>query len=496
MGKNRYRMTARGRAVLAFPRLLALTLVAAFAGCDFLDPTQVENPRTTEEDLAAAGEPTTAFLAGLRAQFARMVGSQIVISEVTSDNYSIHGTGLPPVWDGPRDVTPSDVNLTGSATGIYWNMQELRALADFVLDRIVPGDESATPSQVAEIHYYRGMAFVLLGENFSHAPTERDGEPRPAAELLQRAITEFETSISTSGSGPFAVAARAGIARAERALGDPAAAMAAAQQVLGADPNFLFVQEFDATSVQNQPNLFLVVRQLQEMQPLPRLDFLDPKYLSREAPIPVAKAEEMHLILAEAELAAGNTNVARGHLVNAIEMALSRGTTLFIDNDPRLNGDLTIRPRDPEILVRASPTSPFRAGLILERPQEEIPIPTISGTSLDPDSVAGLTNADDVWHAFHLARQEIMVLEGRRMSDLGIRLPIMLREIEQNPNIEPGDPGTTVVVPAYIPSGAEMDLFDPPSPYDEDEDLVDTTVTILHDMNRVLTTNRVNAFTS
>ncbi|MBW3552672.1 MAG: hypothetical protein KY466_04130 [Gemmatimonadetes bacterium] len=483
-----------GRAGGPLPRLLALLLLAASAGCDFLDPTEVENPRTTDEDLAAAGEPTQAFLSGLRAQFARMIGSQIVISEVTSDNYSIHGTGLPPVWDFARDIRPSDVNLTGSGTGIYWNMQELRALADFVLERIVPGDADATPAHRAEIHYYRGMAFLLLGENFTHAPTEKDGEPRSASELLQRAITDFDASLAASGEGTFALAARAGIARAQRALGNAGAAIAAAQQVLDADASFVFQQHFDATSIQNQPHIFLVVRQLQEMQPLPRLDFLDPKYLSRSAPIAVAKAEEMHLIMAEAALAEDDLLTARGHLRDAIELALSRGTTPFIDEDPRLNGDLTIRPRDSEIVVRADPTSPFRAGLILDRPGVEIPVPTISGTSLDPDSVFALTQADDIWHAFHLARQEIMLLEGRRMSDLGIRLPIMLREIEQNPSISEGDPGTVVVVPSYIPPGQEMKLFDPQSPYDVDENLVTTQVTILHDMNRRLTDNRVNAF--
>lgn len=475
-------------------RLFALILTAALAGCDFLDPTEVENPRTTDEDLAAAEQPTAAFLPGLRAQFARMVGSQVVISEVTSDNYSIHGTGIPPVWDAPRDVGPSDMNLTGFATGIYWNMQELRALSDFVLDRIIPGDDDATPEQLAEIHYYRGMAFALLGENFTHAPTERDGVPRPASELLQRGVAEFEASLAASGTGSFALAARAGIARAQRALGNATAAVAAAQQVLGADGSFVFEQTFDATSIENQPHIFLVVRALKEMQPLPRLDFLDPKYLSRSAPIAVAKAEEMHLILAEAALAADQLSAAQGHLRDAIQIALNRGTTLFIDDDSRLNGDLTIRPRDSEIVVRADPASPFRAGLILDRPGTEIPVPVISGTSLTADSVFALTDPDDVWHAFHLARQEILFLEGRRMSDLGIRLPMMLREIEQNPNINPGDPGTTVVVPSYIPSGTEMNLFDPQSPYDGDGNLLETEVTILHDMNRRLADDRVNAF--
>lgn len=494
MRTHRHRAGRRGRAGAPFPQLLALLLMAAVSGCDFLDPTEVENPRTTDADLAAAQEPTAAFLPGLRAQFARMIGSQIVISEVTSDNYSIHGTGLPPVWDVARDIRPSSLNLTGSATGIYWNMQELRALTDFVLDRIVPGDDEATAAHRAEIHYYRGMAYLLQGENFTHVPTERDGTPRPASELLQRAVAEFEASLAAENAGSFAIASRAAIARAQRGLGNAGAAMAAAQQALGANPAFVFDREFDATSIDNAPHIFLVVRALKEMQPLPRLDFLDPKYLTRSSGIAVAKAEEMHLILAETALAADDLPAARGHLRDAIQLALDRGSTSFFDDDSRLNGDLTIRPRDSEIVVRADPTSPFRAGLVLDRPNAAIQVPTVSGTSLDPDSVFALTQAADVWHAFHLARQEILFLEGRRMSDLGIRLPMMLREIEQNPSISEGDPGTVVVVPSYIPPDQEMNLFDPRSPYDGDGNLLQTQVTVRHDMNRALAENRVNAF--
>lgn len=492
------RRVGRDEQARRYPLLVpALLLGVGFAGCDFLDPTNVENPRTTDEDLAQSPDLTGAFLPGLRAQFARMVGSQVVISEVTSDNYSVHGTGISSVWGNPRDVRPTDMDATTFTQGIYWNMQELRALADFVLDEVVPGDTAgATPERLAEIHYYRGMAYLLQGETFTHVPTEQDGPPRPASELLERAIADLEASLDQSGTGDLALPAWAGIARAHRALGNAGPAVEAAAQVLAADPAFAFQQFYDATSVENQPHIYLVVRALKEMQPLPRLDFLDPKYLSREAGIAVAKAEEMHLIFAEAALADDDLAAARGHLANAIGLALGRATTSFVDDDPRLNDDLTVRPRNASMLVRADAQSPFRAGLILDRPGAQIMVPTVSATSLNPDSVLALTDPDEVWHAFYLARQEILILEGRRMSDLGIRLPMMLREIDQNPSINDGDPGTIVVVPAYIPMGTEMNAFDPKSPYaDEEGEIIATTeVTIRHDMNRILAENRVNAF--
>lgn len=487
-------VSLRGRAGLVLAGLLAALVIVT--GCDFLDPTNVENPRTTSEDLAQAKEPTVALLPGLRAQFARAVGSNVVVTENVSDNYSIHGTGLIGQYDDPGSLTPPIINSTATSTGLYWNLQELRALADFVLDDIIPGDATATVDQRAEVHYYRGMSLVIMGENHSAAPMEVSGPPVPAAQLIQDGIGSLEASIAASGAGPFALPARAGIARAQRLLGNAGAATQAASQVLSADPSFVFLQEYDETNLWNPPYIFLVYRALKEMQPLPRLDFLDPKYTTRTTGISVAKAEEMHLILAEAAFAAGNFAAGRGHLVNAIQTAKARPVITFTDEDARLNADLSPRPRSSSILVRADANSPYRSGLVLDRPGQAIQFSPISGTSLSADSIAAIptTNEDALWHAFHLARQEILLLEGRRMSDLGIRLPMMLREIDQNPSINPGDPGTTVIVPAYIPQQNEMDLFSPASPYDAAGNLVTNQVTILHDMNKILTQNRVTYF--
>ncbi len=76
------------------------------------------------------------------------------------------------------------------------------------------------------------------------------------------------------------------------------------------------------------------------------------------------------------------------------------------------------------------------------------------------------------------------------MHDLGIRLPMMLREIDTNPNINEGDFGTLVSIPSYIPPSNELDLYNPLVLYDADENLLATEVTILHDMNRILAAQR------
>jgi len=472
----------------------AFLAALAMAACDAIDPTQVNNPTTTDDDLAQATNPTAALLPGLRAQFARMINAYVVAAEVISDNYSIHGTGIVVDMDEPHEVTPDLVNSTGtSASGAYWNVQELRALADFVIDEIAPEDAGAPPQLVAEAHYYRGMAYLTMGEVFSNVPHEEDGTPQAASVALGKAISDLQAA---TGFGPQANAA---LARAHRLLGDAGAAASAANAALSSDPTLLFSQGYDATSIANTPVAFLVLRALQEMQPLPRLDFLDPKYTDRESAIPIAKAEEMHLILAEIALASGNMADARTQLANAITLAGTRGMVSFDDIDERRNADLSLRPRSKEILIRADADSPYRAGLVLDRPSDGLMIPNVSGTSLDADSIAGLSDASELWHALWLARQEIMLLEGRRLADLGIKLPMMLREIDQNDNINEGDPGTLPIVPGYIPQNPRyaMDIYTPLELYDGVDPgvpLIETQVTIHVDMNKVLVANNASPF--
>lgn len=478
-----------GRVLPVF--LLAMALVS----CDAIDPTQVNNPTTTDDDLAAAAEPTAALLPGLRAQFARMINAYVVATEVISDNYSIHGTGIVVDFDDPYALGPTLVNGTGtSASGAYWNVQELRALANFVIDEIAVNDSTANAFQVAEARYYRGMAYLIMGEIFSYMPHEEDGTPQPSSFALQAAITDLQAA-----EGIFGLEPTAALARAHRLLGNAQAAEAAANAVLNNAPNFLAVQDYDPLFLPNTSVFFLVLRALQEMQPLPRLDFLDPKYTVRDAGIPIAKAEEMLLILAEIDLAAGNLGGARAHLADAITLAGSRAKVEFEDNDERRNANLSLRPRDSEIVIRADADSPYRAGLVLNRPSDGLMIPYISATSLDADSVAALTGAPELWHSLWLARQEILFLEGRRLADLGIKLPIMLREIDQNDNIEDGDLGTRPVIPGYIPQNPRyaMDIYSPVDLYDGtglSASLKTTEVTMGVDMNKVLVTNNASPF--
>ncbi|MFB6278318.1 MAG: hypothetical protein ABEK75_02320 [Salinibacter sp.] len=481
----------RSRSFVAF---LVLSGVLALAGCDTLDPTEVENPRTTDEDLAQAERPTEALLDGLRAQFARALGATVVTTEFASDNFSIHGTGLGGNdLDFPGSLTPNLGVLNSTAqTGMYWNTQELRATADFVLNDIAPNDENATPAQVAEARYFRGMAFLLQGENFVALPTAEDEEPVPAATLLSNAQSDFSNALNQVGAeSDLAVRLNAALARTHRALGNVDQAESFAQDALAAGgSDFLVDQPYDANNLDNAPHDFLVQRSLQEMQPLPRLDFLDPKYTAENSPIPVASAEEMKLILAEVALANDNPSEAKSQLEEVISLASSRPRTTFTDNDERLNNALNKRPDTSAIQIRFEPEAPLVDDLVLNRPGV-VETPTVSGTHVTAAQVNGASGTD-LERLLYLVRQEVLLLEGHRLHDLGIRLPMMLREIETNPNISMGDTGTEASVPSWIPSGKEMDEYTPSVLYENGDSgaLTTTEVTMLHDMNRAIVEER------
>ena len=164
-------------------------------------------------------------------------------------------------------------------------------------------------------------------------------------------------------------------------------------------------------------------------------------------------------------------------MIDAITLADSRSTVAFVDNDKRRN-----RPNNSTYKVKADADSPEESGLIFERSGATVTTHPVSGTSLTADFINALSNNDDLFHALYLLRQEIFFTEGRRMSDLGIRLPVMGRQIDANPNVNAGDYGTVVFVPSYIPQSNEMDQFS----IDDNSGVV----TILHDMNKILTQNK------
>ena len=139
------------------------------------------------------------------------------------------------------------------------------------------------------------------------------------------------------------------------------------------------------------------------------------------------------------------------------------------------------------------PGAEFIEGLVLDRPGE-VTTPTVSGTHVT-ESQINEAEGTELVRLVYLLRQEALFLEGRRIHDLGMRFPIMLREVDANPTIDMGDFGTETVIPDYIPapSTREINLFAPRGAdlYEGgDGELLTDEIAMLHDMNRILAEER------
>ncbi|MBI3112087.1 MAG: hypothetical protein HYZ01_10985 [Ignavibacteriales bacterium] len=473
-------MIKKGHLPTMIMMVLAMTILSS---CELIDPSEVRNPQVTDESLIGQAGSLQAALQGVRNEFTNVTENIAYFTDVVSDNYDNVATFISPSADNPRAITYSDLTLPG----VYTPPQNLRAYATFAIEKVAPGDPDQTgaAARIGELRFYRGMATLMLGENFAFAPLAEDASPSTSAEIIDAAIPDLSAALS-SGPATIRTAAQFALARAYHARGNKAQAVSAATAALGLSATYVFSASFDAQTNTNSAWTFAVARALNDIQPLARLDYLDPKYTDATgiSPIAVLKAEEMFLIQAEAAISDNNLAGARTQMKNAITLALSttggRTVVNFRDVDPRTN-----RARTDATLVKADADAPARAGLVRARGGATIPIKQISNTSISEADVDLLVTVAEHLSMLHLLRQEIFFLEGRRMSDLGIRLPVPTRELETNPTMSKTGPGSLVVVPAYIPNGSEMDNFT----------LAGTTATILHNMNKVLANNKVARFT-
>jgi hypothetical protein len=485
--------TVKSKIFITF--IVVLTFVI-LPGCDLVDASKVTNPSITDDNLRQnATGGTAAVVTGVRRQLAVVVGIQSLVGDLASDNMDNRTSFYDNTLSFPRIITPTSFTYDAC----YLGMLTLNALADFGLSVVVPIDKNATNDQIAEIHFYKGMALLLLGENYSKFPVVENGPAVSSRDAITLAVTEFNTALPLIGPASATTQAmRAncylGLARATRLLGNKAAAQSAATSALAVAASGTFTggatyvfnaAEDNANGPTSTLLAALVTRASNDIQPNPRLDFLDPKLTVNTQPMPVMKAEEAYLILAEVALANGDLPGARTNMTSAVTLALSRAKTSFKDNDTR-----TDRPNNSAMTVftDANHTYPAIPGLIVARSGATINVPTISGTSQTAASIAALAslpsgsgpNTQRFEHIriLYLLRQEIFFGEGRRMSDLGVRLPVPKRQLDGNPNIA-GTGGDVVVVPSYIPPSDEWRVFS----------VSGTVVTIKWDMNKEIATN-------
>jgi tetratricopeptide (TPR) repeat protein len=464
--------------------LLAAALVPT--SCELVDPTKVVNPNLTVGNVLASENPMENWLVGLERQLAVVYNNAIVNQEIVSDNYQNTRTFYNQNLDGVKlDFQDPQINL------IQFSIADLRESAVFGLTTVKPADPATTPDQEADLYFYKGWAELLAGEIFVALPAVPNGPAVSPTENINLAIADFQQAVALTTNASAKAGYYLALARAYYNLGDKTNARTSAQSAIAADPAFTRTVRYDGVNaLANTMQAALFLRgTFDDLQPLPRLDFLDPKYsgpTNEQAPIYFQKIEEAHLILAEAALSDNALPDAKDAMKNAITAANTRPKKTFddsVEDRPQpappavAAGD---RPDKADILVAASATDPLRPGLVLNRKAGNITVPIVSGTSLTAAAVDLLVDADQALETLYLLRQEIFIAEGRRMIDLGIKFPVSEVEALSNSNIT--EANKQGFAPAFIPT--DMDAFT----YDK----AAKTVVMKHNMNKVLVGNKTS----
>jgi tetratricopeptide (TPR) repeat protein len=474
----------RASARVVAPLLIVMATMLQ-VGCNAFKPTEVQNPNVTDKQFVGSPGAGAAWLLGVQRQFLSTLNDVVINSELVSDNYFNDYTTNSQKMDVP-DLEYIDPDITG----IQSDIARLRNVATFGLDTVFPRDSLVTADNRATALFYRGMANLFAGEMFVALPATPKGAIASWQDLLQLAIDDFSAARSTATEAAMIQGCTLALARAYYRLGNKPKAVEEATALLAANPTFIRNAVFDPVQGPGNTMQGVLTSSVNNLQPLPRLDFLDPKYPNRgpnnQSPIAYLKAEEAHLILAEASLSDEDVDGAKDQLTQLLALVHSRGTELV---DSRLQqrgraGGKIVYPNTADTKVAFAPGEPLRTGYVLTRTEGNVAVPTISGTSVTQTDIDAIGSVDDGLYLLYLMRQEIFIGEGRRMEDLGIRMPVAQTEVLSNPNAQSGADYTTAQIPSFIPTGFGMDAFE----YDP----VAKTVVISHDMNRVLVDNKTS----
>jgi len=458
-----------------------LVLVVLMSSCEL---TEVENPNVSQDKYVDSPQAAASWVNGTRRELAQATNTLIEFAELVSDNYFNNRTLSSKVFDIPQiDNFDIDVNRVQAA------FHELRNTAQFGLSAILPNDPESTNEDEAFLHFALGVAYQFSGIYTVGLPVENLGPVRSSDELLQLAINEFEQVVTLSQNAELVQAAELAQARSYYRLGDRSNAQNIAQSVINAAPLLNYQVTFDGVNgVTNAFQFYLYDSSNDEFAPLPRLDFLDPKFYHvanptlEQQPVSLYKVEEAYLILAEAQVTSGDLNAGRTTLINLLnEVIAERPVVTFDDSrENRGGGNRTDYPLSSDVAVRFEPGAEPQMGLILDRQAGPVSIPVVSGTSVTEARLNEATTEDELLEVIYLMRQEIFIAEGRRMADLGIKWPVSENEDLYNDNIS-GE-ALNAQIPGFIPGNFGMDDF----VYDEASEVV----TISFNMNAILVENK------
>jgi len=455
--------------------------IAGFSACSLVE---VENPNVTDESYLGTTQSAQIWLNGMYRQLALTLNETVHFSEITSDNYYNNSSLSNKVFDIPTILyTDLDVDNMQRAIG------RLSQMAEYGLNNVAPASRETTDSIKAEMNFLGGYAYLIGAELYSSLPISAGGPVATSSERLNKAIGYFKAADALQKNAAKKQQYALALARAYYNLGDKTNAVAYASGVMNSSPMLLLQARFDGVNgVSNIMQTYTFSSSTNTYAPLPRLDFLDPKYYhtgnasTDQKPVAILKGEEAFLIMAEAALGNNNITESKAILKNLVNVVKQRPVA-------SVDGKLALRKGNRSdypltaVNVKFDAESTAKGGYVLNRQAGNITVYTVSGTSVTAGVIDAATTADEVLYLLSLMRQEIFISEGRRTTDLGIRFPVSQVEQQNNPNVT--SVHTTAVIPSYIPGQLGLDDFT----YDKTAGVV----TIKNDMNKILVRNKTAA---
>ncbi len=348
-------------------RTVALVLaMSALSGCDALDELlSVDAPsRVSASDLenpASAGLLVASVANEIRCTLTYYAAASALTGNEWRDasNNSVLN-----IWDQRVHDTSGYGSQYASADcgsgqpALYRPMSRTRWLADYTLGLLSEWTTEEVPDKMAyeaEVALYAGYSYIMFGESMCTVAFDEGPEQMPA-DAFNLAIARFDQAMAAGASGDLLHAAQVGKARAQLNLNQKSAAMSTATSV---PDGFSFEFTYSNAEAVTRNKLWefnidhenvTVAEPYRDVQyadvPDPRVAviqtgnansqtgipiWISSKYPDASAPIELAGSAEAQLIIAEAQIEAGNLDGAA-----AIFNSLHRNVEI-----PEYAGDMT-----------------------------------------------------------------------------------------------------------------------------------------------------------
>jgi hypothetical protein len=353
------RNQSNGRSRRLLP-LAGVALLALLPACDLDTVLEVNDPFTVTPGVARDTANLRFAYGGARAQFGLAYGGEQNEEGGIIMHVGLFGDEMY-AWDsfGTRiALDERDIDYDGLGEATTWSYQYLQRARQEALTAagLFEGSSLEGSAMHAELYNLAGYAVLMLGENFcsgvplSGIDEEGElvfGEPLTTQQLFERAVELFQQARTVGGDAAQAHLSRVGEARALLDLARFAEAASVAAQVPAGFQfdieysgsaerayNAVFnmsneEKRFSASAQEGTENLGLPFGSVQDgrilLEALPtgnasRPGFVQLKYESRDADIPLATGYEALYIRAEAALQEGDA-AAMVSLVNQARAA-------------------------------------------------------------------------------------------------------------------------------------------------------------------------------